>query len=74
MGYKNNDRCLDKVALDEPIFVLRARDLSSPAAIKGWLAANLDNLTQEHIDETRECIDTFVRWQAEHADSVRLPD
>ena len=36
MGTKHNDRCLDKAADDEPIFVLRAQDKLAPALVRQW--------------------------------------
>ncbi len=40
MAYKHNDTCLQKAADDEPIFVLRAQDLSAPDVVDYWIARN----------------------------------
>lgn len=36
MGLRGSDKCLAKVADDEPIFVLRAKDLTAPSTVRGW--------------------------------------
>ena len=38
--FKDEDETLDRVAEDEPIFVLRAQDASAPATILFWLIQN----------------------------------
>jgi hypothetical protein len=43
MGYRDNDDCLAKVAPDEPIFVLRAKDKLAPMMVALWI-----RLAQEH--------------------------
>lgn len=34
--------CYDKARADEPIFVLRAQDLSSPGVVLEWIKANIE--------------------------------
>lgn len=36
MATKHTDTCLQKAADDEPIFVLRAQDLSAPKVVRFW--------------------------------------
>jgi hypothetical protein len=73
MGFKNNDRCLDKVDDDEPIFVLRAQDASMIDTILDWLRRNpglpVDRYIEvnEHIKQTRD-------WQLAHPDRVKVAD
>jgi len=74
MGYKNNDRCLDKVDEDEPIFVLRAQDRLAINTIEWWLRGALDHLDDERFTEVRECIARFEQWQEAHPSRVKWPD
>jgi hypothetical protein len=65
MGYKNNDSCLAKVADDEPIFVLRAQDVTAPMVIEFWLENALGHgaqLAPEKIAHAQECIAAMVAW------------
>lgn len=74
MGFKNSDRCLDKVADDEPIFVLRAQDANAVEAIQHWWSMSRESLTDEHKNEVSDCIVRFEQWQAAHPDRVKAPD
>lgn len=44
---KHNNRCLEKAEDDEPIFVLRGQDVSSPKHVLSWLADNIENVSEE---------------------------
>jgi thymidine phosphorylase len=74
MGYKNNDKCLDKVDDDEPIFVLRAQDKLSLDTVHNWYQKAKPTLTEEHQKEVRTIIDDFAHWQQMHQDRVKFPD
>lgn len=74
MGFKNTDRCLAKVADDEPIFVLRAQDRTSIHTIQKWMEGARETLTPEHVTEVRNCIDEFAHWQAVNPSRVKAPD
>lgn len=54
MGYKKTDSCLQKAADDEPIFVLRGKDASSPKVVLHWIAENLDTCPEEKLREAFE--------------------
>lgn len=54
MGYKQDDSCLDKVKSNEPIFVLRGQDLSSPKVVMHWIAKNFDTCSDEKLREAFE--------------------
>ena len=62
MGLKHNDRCLEKVADNEPIFVLRAQDQSAPELIRRWIRDNLETLDPEHIAEAEQCARNMESW------------
>ncbi len=68
MGFKNNDRCLDKVSTTEPIFVLRAQDAFAPAVIREWVRLmrthadfNREGVAVK-VDEAEKCAAAMRRW------------
>lgn len=73
MGYKNDDRCLQKVDDDEPIFVLRAQDATMVPTISDWLQRN-PQLPPERIAEVADHIGAVENWQRAHAGRVKMPD
>jgi len=74
MGYRDNDACLAKVDPDEPIFVLRAQDISAPEIVEYWLTLNVGTLAVEKRLETIDCVTAMRNWQIAHQDRVKRPD
>lgn len=74
MGYKHNDACLAKVAEDEPIFVLRAQDLSAPLVIKMWVELQdmMNVIDPAKTNEARRLVREMYAWQAKHG--CKWPD
>jgi hypothetical protein len=71
MATKHDDRCLQKVSDDEPIFVLRAQDRLAPALVREWVRqmsmhAALNNLNADEIQarakEALELADRMEQW------------
>jgi hypothetical protein len=70
------DPCLEKRELDEPMFILLARDSAAPLAIETWcncreaeIARGLRPDTTEewtHIKQVRGKVGIFMRWRKEH--------
>lgn len=54
MATKHTDKCLQKAADDEPIFVLLGRDVSSPKTICYWILDNIETLKPEKAHEALE--------------------
>ena len=48
MPTKHDSPCLLKAADDEPIFVLRGRDITAEIAIAAWIQANIARLGFQH--------------------------
>jgi len=61
MAYKDNCPTLKKVATDEPIFVLRAQDVSAPETILEWIRLN-PALPDGKRREAFECSEAMRRW------------
>jgi hypothetical protein len=73
MGYKGNDRCLDKVGGDEPIFVLRAQDATMIRTIRFWLSIN-HQISPEKRAEAEAHIEAVHGWQEGHDGQVKAAD
>lgn len=65
----DHDSCLSKARPDERIFVLLARDLAAPAAIRAWVAERLRLGTNKPFDqqivEALTCADLMEVERAE---------
>ncbi|MCG8407781.1 MAG: hypothetical protein MI923_21485 [Phycisphaerales bacterium] len=70
MALKQFDKTLEKVADDEPIFVLRARDVIAPMAVEHWaeMAAKLQ-VNPQKVLEAYQCAESMRNWKER-----RLPD
>lgn len=55
MGYKANDPCIQKAFDDERLFVLMARDVTSPKVVCEWIKENIDIQPKEKLFEALEC-------------------
>lgn len=72
MATKYHDLCLDKVADDEPIFVLRAQDITAPDVVRFWIRNALDqgaHIDPEKLTHAWACIDAMEAWPMR-----KLPD
>lgn len=59
----NPESCLNKAADDEPIFVLRAKDMLSPLAIEAWAEAAEDyGVPKDKIAEARALAARMSEW------------
>jgi hypothetical protein len=61
MAHKNTCPTLKKVTDAEPIFVLRAQDITSPQLILEWLKLN-PQISAERRREAFDCIDEMHAW------------
>lgn len=61
MAYKSTCKTLAKVAEDEPIFVLRAQDLTAPDTIMAWIAKNPE-LPKDKLAEALRCAQAMRQW------------
>lgn len=55
MGYKKSDPCLQKAFDDERLFVLMARDITSPRIVMEWIKENIDMQPEDKLREAFEC-------------------
>ena len=59
----------------EPVFVLRARDLTALEMLRAYVQmCEHAGSPQSHLDAIGEVREAFSTWRAEHADEVKVPD
>ncbi len=61
MGYKNSDICIQKAYDDERLFVLMARDITSPKVIGEWIKENIGIQPREKLIEA---LDAAIEMQS----------
>jgi hypothetical protein len=54
--------CLVKAADDEPIFVLRARDLTAPDVVAYWCGLNTANIKTEKMADAQDCVWAMTKF------------
>lgn len=60
---------------DEPVFVLRAQDVTSGATLAEYRRqSETYGASPEHLASLDEAIQAFARWQDENAALVKVPD
>ena len=68
MGTKQNPGqfdCLDKIAPDEPFFVLRAKDPLASHLVREWVERASSTLLHEpeKLQEALDCADSMDEWR-----------
>lgn len=57
----------NKIDADEPVFLLRAQDLSAPSTLRYWAELNISKGGDSALsDKARAHAKAMERWQAEH--------
>ena len=73
MAFKHNDTCFQKAADDEPIFVLRAKDVLAPQVVEQWAdAAERHGTPEAKVAEARALAVQMRVWQISHV--AKIPD
>lgn len=58
------DSCLNKAEDDEPVFILRAKDLLATRAIGAWItAAHQNGMHVDKIESAHAVIDAMHAWR-----------
>ena len=63
MGYKGTDKCIEKAAENEMLFVLRAQDMTSPLIVLEWMKENFLSLPEDKLREAFECAIEMRKWE-----------
>ncbi len=65
------DGCFAKAAADEPVFVLRAKDVFAPAMIRLWAtAARAAGTPADKTNAALNTADQMEAWQKQHGSKV----
>jgi hypothetical protein len=59
---------------DEPIFILRARDVLAVPLLKEYFALVYGQCGDSHITAVRKRLAQFAKWQEENPGRVKKPD
>jgi hypothetical protein len=59
----NGSSCLNRASPDEPIFVLRAKDICAAQTIRLWAAMAHGKHEPEKLIEAREIADEMEKWR-----------
>jgi hypothetical protein len=73
MAFKGKCACYDKAAPDEPIFVLRAKDVLAPHVVLYWACEAMKQGTPlDKVAEAVGLVEEMRDWQAKHG--AKVPD
>ena len=64
----------EATAQDEPVFVIRAKDLTSISAIMLYRELHAMNTSPGFNDALTDLIGDFREWQQAHTDQMKVPD
>lgn len=53
---KHTSRCIQKAGEEEPLFVLRGADISSPRLVLLWMAENEGSISDEKMRAAFDCV------------------
>ena len=71
MAFKATCTTLAKVADDEPIFVLRAKDRLASMAVREWAErAELSGSPEAKVQEALRCAEAMDEWAEKNGDKV----
>ena len=60
---KANNECWNHAKDDEPVFVLRGQDVSSPNVVMEWISLNINTAPEEKLREAFECVMAMRKYQ-----------
>ena len=67
--------CLGRAALDEPVFILRARDILAPKAVVRWAhLAEQAGSPQDKVRSALQVAKQMADWQANNRHRLKVPD
>jgi hypothetical protein len=63
MFTKQNNNCWKNAKEDEPVFVLRGQDVSSPNVVMEWINLNINTAPVEKLQEAFDCVLAMRKYQ-----------
>jgi hypothetical protein len=81
----NPDSVLNRAADDEPLFILRSRDILAVPLVNIWISNaalleafgklhKIETIPDEKVTSAIRVRDMMMSWQATHHDKIKLPD
>lgn len=66
----------DKIPDDEPVFILRGKDLLAPQRVKAWIAAAVESdvVPDDKINGARCHYNDMIVFQKANKDRCKMPD
>lgn len=68
--------CLNKAAADEPVFVLRAKDVTAPKVISDWCTRRIAEGKNAHgdaqITDALAVAKAMTEWRAKNGQFIKL--
>jgi hypothetical protein len=65
----------DKIPEDEPVFVIRGKDVLGPTMILHWInSAKQLGVNQDKIERAYEHVNDMLNFQKENSSRVKIPD
>jgi len=77
LGEELDHGVLSKISNDEPIFVLRAKDVNAPIAIRLWAALGKTRsleVSWRKLEEACQIANQMEDWATMNADGGKIPD
>ena len=75
MHTKATEPCLLKAKDDEPVWVLRGQDATTPFIIRVWAAhAEAEGCPRAKVEQARDDAKAIEAWQYQNPGRVKLPD
>lgn len=75
MSNQSMKRVLDNTKLDEPVFVLCARDAVAPSVVREWASrAMARGAPPSKTVPAIVIAENMEKWQSEHPELVKVPD
>ena len=70
---QHNEGCLGRAAVDEPVFVLRAKDPAAAVIVRIWcqLGWHMAHHDKDQIDGALKIADEMEAWRNEHCEPFR---
>jgi hypothetical protein len=73
MATKHTSTCISKAADDEPIFALRAQDMSAPILVEFWVKMN-PQLPEQKKQDALQVVHEMREWQRNNPKRVKKAD
>ena len=76
MAYTIKDIDLSKYGPDEPVFILRAQDITAPTCVMEWMegVSKGSPCVSEKLSDASSVVKAMLNWQRDNQERVKIPD